>query len=129
MGEAVEFAVRTTASGPWIPLRLTWCCPESKGSYIVSRENIRGYDVETHGVPSSSSITQQQVTLCGEDLLPSYTNTVQFRWMNTANEPGRNDMWALFNVTADLINSSGDAIRIFDTEWVDIANNYRDYEP
>ena len=121
MGEAVEFAMRTTTSGPWIPLRLTWRCRESKGSYSISRENIRGYDVETHGMPSSSSNTQQQVTICGKDILPSHTKTVQFRWMNTVNEPGRKDMWALFNVTADLINSSEDAIRIFDNKWVDIG--------
>ena len=96
--------------GPWVPLRLTW-----RGNTInTSTEFIRGYEVESHQV--TSSIIPQQVTICEGDLLPTDTSEVQFRWMNTADEPGRLDMWALFNVTADVVNTStGNTYRILDS--------------
>lgn len=99
--EAIEFAIRVNTSGvygPWVPLRLTW-----RRNYTNSTTNeiIRGYDVETHGV--TSDVVTQQMTVCGESLLPTNASEVQFRWMNTADHPGR--QWTLFNVTAELINS------------------------
>ena len=113
--EAVEFAMRTNTSGPWIPLRLTWRQSPDFEDYNNRRESIRGYEVEAHGVswPSTSPVTQE-LTICGEDLLPANTSEVQFRWMNTANEPGGNDAWAIFNVTADYTDKNGDIFRIFD---------------
>ncbi len=138
--EAVEFSMRTNTSGvygPWIPLRLTWRWPDSVGgNYTISRENVRGYEVESHGVPPGGnyedgaaigvprdyvdvaplSMVAQHVTICGEDQLPANASEVQFRWMNTAEQPGRFDMWAIFNVTADLITNNGGTFRILDTQ-------------
>ena len=113
--EAVEFAIRTNTSGTWIPLRLTWRQSQHLEDYSNSRESIRGYEVEAHGVsrPSTSPVTQE-LTICGEDLLPANTSEVQFRWMNTDNQLGRFDAWAIFNVTADLTDKNGDTFRIFD---------------
>ena len=119
LDEAVEFAMRITNTsgvyGPWIPLRLTWRWPNNVGEYTISWENIRGYEVETHGVPLS--LVGQQVAICGEDLLPANASEIQFRWMNSDSHTSRRrDMWAIFNVTADLINRNGDTLRILDTE-------------
>ncbi len=120
--EAIEFAMRTNTSsvyGPWIPLRLTRRWPDEATSLLfgtsIFSDRIRGYDVEGHGVPVSSIAVAQQVTICGEDLLPANASEVQFRWMNTVSEPGKSDMWAIFNVTADLITSNNDVVRIFGT--------------
>ena len=117
--EAVEFSMRTNISGvygPWIPLRLTWRCPDSEPNCASSgEERIRGYNVETHRVSSSSVV--EQVSICGEDLLPADASEVQFRWMNTGSEKGNFDMWAIFNVTADLTTSRYENItRILDSE-------------
>ena len=113
LNETIEFAMRVNTSGvygPWVPLRLTW-----RGNVTnTSTEFIRGYAVKTHQV--TSSIATQQVTICEGDLLPVDASQVQFRWMNTADELGRHDMWALFNVTADVVSTStGDTYRILDT--------------
>ena len=102
--EAIEFAMRISRSGkygPWIPLRLTW--HKDTGNYTISTETIRGYAVETHGVPLP--MVTQQVTICGEDLLPTNASEIQFRWMNTAT-PGYFDLWAIFNVTVHFINKN-----------------------
>ncbi len=114
--------MRTNASGvygPWIPLRLTWRQNVEGASFLYGTitifERIRGYDVETHGMPFSSVVIVQKVTICGEDLLPANANEVQFRWMNTAGNAGRFDMWAIFNVTADLVTRNGDTFRMFGT--------------
>ena len=111
--EAIEFAMRANISGvygPWIPLKLT---QNRNGNNEII--NVRGYDVVIAGVLSRS--VTLQVTICGEDLLPANASKVQFRWMNTVDEPGTTDIWAIFNVTADFISSDGgDAIRIFDSE-------------
>ena len=121
--EAVEFAMRTNTFGvygPWIPLRLSW---RSRGVANISLVNVRGYDVEsfgvfkdgTNGIPLAMVV--QQVTICGEDLLPANANKIQFRWMNSdIHASAFRDMWAIFNVTADLINRNGDTLRILDTE-------------
>ena len=114
--EAVEFAMHTNTSGmygPWIPLRLTGRWPNGLGflGYSIGSERIRGYDVVIHTIPSS--MVAQNVTICGEDLLPTNTSEIQFRWMNTVDWLGKNDIWAIFNVTVDLTTSDGDTVRIF----------------
>ena len=112
--EGIEFAVRVGTSGlygPWVPIRLTW----RERSKRTITKIIRGYEVDSRAV--TTTITPQQVTLCDRDLLPVDASEVQFRWMNTANQPGRKDIWALFNVTADVIHTStGDTYRIFDSK-------------
>ena len=112
LNEGIEFAMRINASGmygPWIPLRWTWRGKNNK------KKVIRGYRVDTHGM--TPPIATQQVTICEGDLLPVDASGLQFRWMNTASQPGRFDMWALFNVTADVVHASaGDTYRIFDSE-------------
>ena len=100
--------------GPWVPLRLTWRRNNGKNN-TLSRESIRGYEVEAH--EEISSIATQQVTICEGDLLPVNASEVQFRWMSTASQPGRLDMWALFNVTVDVVHTStGNTTRIFVSE-------------
>ena len=106
--------------GPWIPLRLSW---RSRGVANISLVNVRGYDVESFGVLGDSTngiplaMVVQQVTICWEDLLRDNANKIQFRWMNSDKHGLRHrDLWALFNVTADLINRDGDTLRILDTE-------------
>ena len=110
--EGIEFAMRANTSGmygPWVPLRLTW--RDSVLTHVRVR-NIRGYNVETRRV--ASPMAHQEVAICGEDLPSINESEVQFRWMNTADEPGRLDMWALFNVTANyLVN--GNTAYTFDT--------------
>ena len=113
--------MRSDVYGPWIPLRLTWRCQNSDvEGCTYSNEDIRGYDVKAHAILSSlvglSSVVTEDITICGEDLLPSNASEVQFRWMNTADELGRNDIWAISNVTANLINNNGVSFRIFDTK-------------
>ena len=57
------------------------------------------------------------MTICEGDLLPVDAAEVQFRWMNTATEPGNRDLWALFNVTADVVYTiTGNTSRIFDSK-------------
>ena len=98
--------------GPWVPLRLT---VRNKTIDSITSEFIRGYNVETHHF--SSSMVKQQVTICGEGLLPADTSIVQFRWMNSDRHlPGQHDIWALFNVTASLIDSYGDTSVLFNTD-------------
>ena len=74
--------------------------------------------METHKVSfSDRTNAAQRVTICEGDLLPVDASQVQFRWMNTVDRPGRLDMWALFNVTVDMvITSTGNTSRIFDSE-------------
>ena len=112
--------MRTNTSGPWIPLRLTWRSKSVGKPTIVSLVNVRGYDVESHEVfatDSTLSLVEQRVTICGKDLLPANASKIQFRWMNSdSHQPGYRDMWAIFNVTADLINRDGGTLRILDTE-------------
>ena len=109
--------MRVTTSGvygPWVPLRLTWRNNKNAKNRTITKI-IRGYDVEGHSVPNST--VTQQVTICEGDLLPVNASEVQFRWMNTADEPGRRDMWALFNVTAYVVNTrTGDTYGIFDSK-------------
>ena len=104
--EGIEFAIRVNTSGvygPWVPLRWTWRDSGTNSTDSITDIMIRGYDVEAHGV--TSDVVTQTVTVCGESLLPANASEVQFRWMNTADEPGRFNVWALFNVTAKLMNS------------------------
>lgn len=94
--DAIEFAVHTTSS--WIPLRITY------GS--ESDALIRGFTVPatSRGAVQSGMVTEH-VYICG-DLLRD-PSEIQFRWMGTADlEMGnreRRDIWALGNVTVNLI--------------------------
>ena len=120
--------MRTSTSGvygPWIPLRLTWRWRRGLGEDYtkISLVNVRGYDVESFGILDDDTdgiplaMVVQQVTICGEDLLPANANKIQFRWMNSdLHYPEYRDLWAIFNVTADLINRDGDTLRILDTK-------------
>ena len=102
LNEGIEFAVRVNTSGmfgPWVPLRWTWRGNNNQ----ISQKFIRGYEVETHKV---NEITAMQVTICEGDLLLLNTSEIQFRWMNSADQPGRSDLWALFNVTVIMINTN-----------------------
>ncbi len=116
--ETIEFAMRTNTStmfGPWIPLRLTLRRNNhNNNNYGISNLTTRGYEVVIHRVPQNLTSVAQQVTICGENLLPNNASEIQFRWMNSVNKLGNFDIWAIFNVTADLISSSGDTFRIFE---------------
>ena len=119
--EAVEFAMRTNTSGPWIPLRLTWRqSSQSNPQDVYGTETIRGYTVATRGVTSNIffalPLFQEQVTICGETVLPENAEQVQFRWMNTANEPGHLDIWAIFNITVNFNSLTGDTYEIFEAK-------------
>ena len=112
--------MRTNTSGPWIPLRLTWRqTDEFNLQEVHGMERVRGYTVRTRGVSSSisaSPLVQEQVSICGEDVLPENTEQVQFRWMNTVNQPGRRDMWSIYNVMANFLSLNGNTYEIFRAE-------------
>ena len=102
--ESIEFAVRTSSlsDAPWIPLQLHYY---TTGGDVESTSSIRGYSVPTSG--RTADTVTGSVDICG-DLLQD-ANEVQFRWMGTAifEKPGFNNMWALANVTANLIVGNG----------------------
>ena len=120
--EAIEFSMRTNISGvygPWIPLRFTRR-RQSHGEYNISERMSRDYVVEVHRVPFNMVTVTQELTICGESLLPANASEVQFRWVNTVGE-GKNaednisDTWAIFNATAYLNISDGNTFKIFDS--------------
>lgn len=92
--EAIEFALRTTSH--WIPLRITY---GAEGGTLV-----RGYTVQTTSRTSGLKV-MVHVYICG-DLLYNISE-IQFRWMGTADldseSKERDDVWALGNVTVNLI--------------------------
>ena len=106
--EAIEFAMRTSSSSdaPWIPLQLTYDNTEDGGGPSDGIATIRGYNVTAH--LSEDEIVTESVHICGDLLLDA--QEVQFRWMGTS-EVGRSGreserMWALANVTANLVTES-----------------------
>ena len=107
--EAIEFAMRTRSSSdvPWIPLHLTYQ-PHNNGSDGGPSDGIatiRGYDINVIAHLSDPDeeniIVTESVHICG-DLLHD-VQEVQFRWMSTSEVGNRNRMWALANVTANLV--------------------------
>ena len=119
--EAIEFAMRTSSSSdaPWIPLMLTYqpFNDGSDGGPSDGIATIRGYNVTTHftDVNDEDVIVTESVHICG-DLLHD-VQEVQFRWMSTSEVVNRNGnvrkrLWALANVTANLVNE-GENIQIF----------------
>ena len=91
-----------SSNAPWIPLQLT-----TNAHFIASDviATIRGYNVNIH--QSGDKIVTESVHICG-DLLHD-VQEVQFRWMATSKvDYGivRNEMWALANVTANLVVES-----------------------
>ena len=118
--EAIEFAMRISSSSdaPWIPLQLTYQPTENNGDYIDGGPSdgiatIRGYDINVNAhftdVDDENIIVTESVHICG-DLLHD-VQEVQFRWMSTSevvnsNGAVRKRMWALANVTANLVIQS-----------------------
>ena len=104
--------MRTSSSSdaPWIPLQLTYQ-PHNNGSDGGPSDGIatiRGYDINVTAHLSDSDeeniIVTESVHICG-DLLHD-VQEVQFRWMATSEVGNRNRMWALANVTANLVIQS-----------------------
>ena len=109
--EYIEFAMRNnTNGGPWIPLQLSY-----HDTSIPPTRVVRGYNVST-SITSSTSVVQHTVYICGDILR---TSQVQFRWMGTAeleqviNRRPRNDIWALANVDATLIDANNETTSLF----------------
>ena len=113
--EAIEFAMRTSSSSssdaPWIPLQLTYQ-PHKNGSDGGPSDGIatiRGYNINVTAHLSDNDEENIKVTesvhICG-DLLHD-VQEVQFRWMGTVKDVNlRKRMWALANVTANLVIES-----------------------
>ena len=107
--DAIEFAMRTSSSSeaPWIPLQLTYQSTKNNGDDIDGGPSdgiatIRGYDINVRAhftdVDDENIIVTESVHICG-DLLHD-VQEVHFRWMSTSD---RNRMWALANVTANVV--------------------------
>ena len=100
--------MRTSSSSdaPWIPLRLTYDNTSDDGGPSDGIAIIRGYNVTAD--LSEDKIVTESVHICG-DLLHD-VQEVQFRWMATSevnsNGTVRKRMWALANVTANLVIES-----------------------
>ena len=101
--EGIELAIRTSNVSTWTPLQLHYYDSESNAT---SSEVIRGHSVAVSG-NTLVSVTKQ-VYICG-DLLN--TEDVQFRWMGTAHLDDDflsvHDVWALSNVTANVVTENG----------------------
>ena len=126
--EPIEFAMRTSSSSdaPWIPLQITYQSTkdltndvEIDGGPSDGIATIRGYDINVTAhfadVDDVDIIVTESVHICG-DLLHD-VQEVQFRWMSTSEVVNRNGnvrkrLWALANVTANLVNE-GENIQIF----------------
>ena len=107
----IEFAMRTNLDAPWIPLQLNNYGITNNTS--SSSATVRGYNVPIH--LSDDKIVTESVHICGN--LLHDVQEVQFRWMATStyavdNETVRSEMWALANVTANLVIES-ETIQIF----------------
>ena len=113
--EYIEFAMRNnTNGGPWIPLQLNY-----HDTSIPPTRVIRGYNVSA-STTSSTSVVQHTVHICGDFL---HTSQVQFRWMGTAEleqdvgtmqRRPSNDIWALANVNATLIDNDNETTSILE---------------
>ena len=99
--------MRTNLDTPWIPLQVNIYSITD----VIPIVTVRGYNVPID--LSEDKIVTESVHICG-DLLHD-VQEVQFRWMATS-KPGsvivRSEMWALANVTANLVIES-ESIPIF----------------
>ena len=104
--------MRTSSSSdaPWIPLQLTYQ-PHNNGSDGGPSDGIatiRGYNINVTAHLSDSDEDNIKVTesvhICG-DMLHD-VQEVQFRWMSTSEVVNRSRIWALANVTANLVIQS-----------------------
>ena len=105
LDEAVEFAIRINESKEWIPLRMTFHNDTANSSTQLA---VRGYSVPAFG--RTEAIATEHVSICGERLRDA--NTVQFRWLQTANlesERQRSDLWALNLLSATVRNMDNEA--------------------
>lgn len=103
--EGIEFAMRGSSnsdSNSWVPLQLHYF---TIANSTTGTKVIRGHTVRVTG--SASPSVTRLVLACGSLLR---TEEVQFRWMGTAyfdssmNEvQSKFDVWALSNVTANLV--------------------------
>ena len=104
--------MRTNLSSdtPWIPLQLTtYSRTDNNGGPSERIVNVRGYNVTSY--LSGDEIVTESVHICG-DLLHD-VQEVQFRWMGTVDDGiVRREMWALANVTANLVIES-ESTKIF----------------
>lgn len=103
--EAIVLYMRNSSSGsaPWIPLQQTYYISGSgsaSGSDTNGMSSINGYSVSYSG--RTSKTVTESVHICG-DLLCDISE-VQFRWLGSVEVSGvKTDVWALANVTANLI--------------------------
>ena len=91
---------KSSGSAPWIPLQLTHhilndSVIDRKGTFTIN-----GYNFTTSG--RTANTTTESVHICG-DLLCDISE-VQFRWLGSVKVAQvKTDMWALANVSANLI--------------------------
>jgi hypothetical protein len=101
--EGVELAMRSSSVSTWTPLQLDFF---DNSNDVTSMEVIRGHSVTVTG--STMNSVTKQVIVCGDLLNTQY---VQFRWMASAHLDGDSlsihDVWALSNVTANLVTENG----------------------
>ena len=94
--------MRNNLSGgaPWIPLQRTYHISNSSNSDTDYTFRINGYTVPITG--RTANTVTESVHICG-DLLCDLSE-VQFRWLGSVNvREVKTDMWALANVSANLI--------------------------
>ena len=97
--EGIILYMRNSSSGgaPWIPLQTTY---HSSNNDTDDTFPINGYTVPISG--RKANIVTESVHICG-DLLCDISE-VQFRWLGSVNVSRvKTDMWALANVSANLI--------------------------
>ena len=100
--EGIILYMRNSSSGsaPWIPLQMTYYIP---GINTIDTDDmfcINGYTVPISG--RTANTVTESVHICG-DLLCDISE-VQFRWLGSVKvKEVKADMWALANVSANLI--------------------------
>ena len=100
--EGIILYMRNSSSGsaPWIPLQRTYHISNSNNDDTDHTFIINGYTVPVSG--RTANTVTGSVHICG-DLLCDITE-VQFRWLGSVNvSQVKTDMWALANVSANLI--------------------------
>ena len=98
----ILYIMRNSSSGsaPWIPLHTTYHISNSNNNDTDSTSRINGYTVPISG--RTANTVTESVHICG-DLLCDISE-VQFRWLGSVNvSQVKTDMWALANVSANLI--------------------------
>ena len=96
--EGIIMYMRSSGSAPWIPLQLTYY--RSTGNNINGTFSTNGYTLPSSG--RTANTVTESVHICG-DLLCDISE-VQFRWLGSVNVSRvKTDMWALANVSANLI--------------------------